>query len=51
MELMWWNLCGSNTQIWTQTKNKNAPKDQNNIDFRSSIQTKNKKQLNQEEYY
>jgi len=22
------NLYGSNTQIWTQTKNKNAPKDQ-----------------------
>jgi len=47
MELMWWNFCGSSTQIWTQTKKKNAPKDQNKTEFRLSTQTKNKKQINQ----
>ena len=49
---MWWNLCGSSTQIRLKLKLKKAPKDQNKADFRSSIQTKkNKKQINQEEYY
>ena len=38
------------TNIRTQTKIKKAPKDQNTADSRSSIQTKNKKQLNQEYY-
>jgi len=39
-------LCGFSTQIRTQTKIKNAPKDQNKADFRSSIQTKKKQEIN-----
>jgi len=45
------NLCGSNTQIWTQTKNKKHQRIKNTADFRSSIYTKNKKQISQNKYY
>ena len=40
MELMWWNLCRSSTQIWTQTKKKNAQEDQIKTEFRLGTQNK-----------
>jgi len=44
------NLYGSNLQIWTQPKRKNAPKDQIKSDFNLNS-NQNKKQMNQEKYY
>jgi len=40
MEWMWWNLYGSSIQIWTQTKKKNAPKDQIKTEFRLTLKSK-----------
>ena len=39
MEWMYMNLYGSNTQIWTQTKKKNAPKDQQTQNYKSGLKS------------
>ena len=41
------NCVWTKTQLWTQTKNKKAPKDQNNSRLKQYKETQNKKQSSQ----